>query len=57
MHKYQCMESSSYNCEPDIPDMTAKLYQICVDEILGDHCAMYERFVQPIEDYKEVFTK
>ena len=39
------------NCTPEIPDMTAKLCQIFVDEILGDRCTMYEHFVQPIDDY------
>lgn len=38
-------------CTPEIPDMTAKLHQIFVDEILGDHRAMYKHFVQPIDDY------
>ena len=38
-------------CTPNIPDMTAKLCQLFVDEILGDHRTMYEHFVQPIDDY------
>lgn len=38
-------------CTPEISDMTAKLRQIFVDEILGNHRSMYEHFVQPIEDF------
>ena len=38
-------------CTPKITDMTAKLRQLFVDEILGDHRTMYEHFVQPIDDY------
>ena len=38
-------------CTPKVSEMTAKLRQLFVDEILGDHRTMYEHFVQPIDDY------
>jgi len=36
---------------PNVPALTAKLRQLFVDEILGEHRKMYEYFIQPIDDY------